>query len=133
MLVFGAHRPSCYKIGEPKRVQRGKILNSVGIFKPLLPQVIMLVVCHSTLALNNTRLKMLLQRMWPNSQDRFTILIRVPWPGCYDHNVKVSKCRLLTCGKSSKAANPTTAPESRSITVIARYDVSISFRIFGYE
>lgn len=93
MLVLSAHRASSYKIGQPERVQRGKLLNSVGIFKPLLPKVVMLFVCHSALALKKQHKfkESSSQRTWPNSQGRSTILVIMLRPEPCDHHVEVSK------------------------------------------
>jgi hypothetical protein len=55
MLVLGAHDTASDEVGQPQRVLRRELLDTESITEPLLPQVVMLVVSHTALALQTNR------------------------------------------------------------------------------
>ena len=55
MLVLSSNDAASDKVSQPQRVLRREIGDAVSILEPLLPKVVMLVICHSTLALQNAK------------------------------------------------------------------------------
>jgi hypothetical protein len=50
-LIAVANRAARYEVSEPEGVERRKFFNAEGLFKPIFPTIVMLLIVHTSHAL----------------------------------------------------------------------------------